>query len=234
MRRIHQLPKPERPRERLSQLGVEALGDVELLAVLLGTGSKDTPLLDMAAQILRCIDAAPNAVTAEELVKIDGVGPVRAMTVLAALEFARRRYQPRGIQVLQPNDLLPSLRHYADRRQETLLCSALNGAHELIATHVIGIGSPNKINVQPRDVFAQALVDGASAVIIAHNHPCGKPQPSAGDLHSTQRLVEAGRLLGVHVLDHLIFTATDYFSFAEHRLLGSGDWPKLKAISNAC
>ncbi len=233
MRRIHQLPKPERPRERLAQLGSKALSDLELLAILLGTGTKETPLLELAAKILRCIDAAEGAPTLERLREIDGVGPVRAMTVLAALEFARRRFQPSGLQVRMPADLLPSLRHYADRRQELMLMSALNGAHELIATHVVCMGSANKLHLQPRDVFAQALVDGASAVILAHNHPAGSPQPSAADLHSTQRLVEAGHLLGVQVLDHIIFSEKAYFSFAENQLIGGGAWPKLRPLSNA-
>jgi len=131
------------------------------------------------------------------------------------MEFVRRRIKPEGIRIETPADLLPHIRHYADRKQEHFLCASVNGANEVINIRVVSIGLIDRSPVHPREVFADPLMDRASAVILAHNHPVGSLKPSESDMETTRRLKEAGDVMGVTVLDHLIFNRANYFSFLE-------------------
>lgn len=133
----------------------------------------------------------------------------------AALEFARCRIQPEGVKIETPADLLPHVRHYADRKQEHFIAASINGANELIAVRVISIGLVDRSQIHPREVFAEALADRASAIMVAHNHPAGSLEPSPADLEVTRQLKEAGTIMGIPLLDHLIFNRHDYYSFLE-------------------
>ena len=112
-----------------------------------------------------------------------------------------------------PADLLPHVRHYADRKQEHFLCATINGANEILNIRVVSIGLIDRSPVHPREVFADALADRASAVIVAHNHPSGQLEPSPGDVNITAQLKAAGAIVGVELLDRIIFNRTGYFSF---------------------
>ncbi len=209
------MPEHERPREKLIARGAAALADQELLAILLGKGSRKYDVITLAQKIIPVIDEKGEKLTIEDLTEFDGIGNAKAALILAANEFSRRRIQPEGIRIEIPADLLPHIRHYADRKQEHFLCASVNGANEIINIRVVSIGLIDRSHAHPREVFADPLMDRASGVILAHNHPAGTLKPSAQDIETTERLQQAGEIMGISVLDHIIFNSTDYYSFLE-------------------
>lgn len=215
-KRLKNMPITERPREKLCLKGKEALSDQELLAILLGKGSKKHDVLTLAQKLIAVIDKKGIDVTIDDLVDFDGVGKAKATIILAAFEFVRRRIKKDGITFEKPSDVVPLLRHYADRKQEHFLCVSLNGANEILNTRVVTIGLADRSHVHPREVFADVLVDRASAVILAHNHPAGSLDPSEEDIAVTKRIAQAGQILGIAVLDHIVFNQKEHFSFIEH------------------
>lgn len=220
MKKLADIPKHERPREKLQERGAAALSDLELMAVLVGKGTKGFDVMSVAERILKTLDASHGKLNGEELQKIEGVGPAKATLIDAALEFARRRIRPEGLKISFPPDVLPIIRHYADRKQEHFLCISLNGANEVITSRVVSVGLVNKTQVHPREVFADAITDRAAAIIVAHNHPAGDLLPSKEDREITKRLLTAGELLGIRLLDHIIFNQKGYYSFLEHDEMG--------------
>jgi DNA repair protein RadC len=214
-RTIEQIPKPDRPREKLLARGAAALSDQELLAVLLGKGTAGMDVMTLAARLARVIDAHGLEVRAPDLQGLPGMGEAKAALVLAAIEFARRRIKPAGVKIATPADVLPLIRHYADRRQEHLLAVTINGANEVLSVRVISIGLIDRSPIHPREVFADAVAERASGLILAHNHPEGGLQPSAADLAATRQLRAAGTLLGIELLDHIIFNRDGYFKLME-------------------
>lgn len=212
---IQEIPPADRPREKLLRKGARALSDQELLAVLLGRGTAGMDVLALAARLARLIDQKGLDVKAEDLLPFTGVGDAKATLILAAIEFARRRIKPEGAKIETPADLLPHIHHYADRKQEHFLCASINGANEILNIRVVSIGLIDRSPVHPREVFADALADRASAVIVAHNHPSGGLEPSPSDIAITAQLKAAGAILGIELLDHIIFNRTGYFSFLE-------------------
>ncbi len=212
---IHDIPKADRPREKLLRKGAAALSDQELLAVLIGKGTPGMDVMTLASKLARLIDEKGLDVKTEDLSQFAGVGDAKATLILAAIEFARRRIKPEGAKVVTPADLLPHVRHYADRKQEHFLCASINGANEILNIRVVSIGLIDRSPVHPREVFADALSDRASAVIVAHNHPGGGVEPSLSDVEVTKQLKAAGDIVGITLLDHIIFNRTDYFSFLE-------------------
>jgi len=219
MKKLKDLSESDRPREKLQAKGPEALSDLELLAILLGSGTKDSDVLTVAGRILKAIDGGNDQVSLDALQEIEGVGPAKASLIAAALEFARRRIRPEGLRISFPPDVLPLIRHFADRKQEHFICASLNGANEVIATRVVSVGLVNKTQVHPREVFADPLIDRASAVIVAHNHPSGSLEPSKEDIDITGQLKSAGEILGIRLLDHIVFNQKGYYSFLESGLL---------------
>ena len=212
MKKIRELAKHDRPREKLLKLGCNALSDQELLAVLLGSGGRGRDVLTLAAAVLSKVDSANGSLSAERLLDIPGLGIAKACAVLSALEFSRRRIAPDAVKIRAPGDVIPLISHLADRRQETFICISLNGAHEVIATRIVTIGLANVCQVHPREVFADPLTDRACSVIVAHNHPSGELEPSEQDLQVTDRLKEAAKILGINLLDHLIFSKRGFAS----------------------
>lgn len=215
MKRISDIPKSDRPREKLRQKGVEALSDLELMAILLGSGTKGHDVMKVANRILKTLDGNNAKQDIEELQKIEGVGLAKATLVVSALEFARRRIRPEGLRISFPADVLPLIQHYADRKQEHFICISINGANEVIANRVVSVGLVNRTQVHPREVFAEPITDRASAIIVAHNHPAGTLMPSKEDIEITNQLKTAGETLGIKLLDHIIFNHKGYYSFLE-------------------
>lgn len=214
-RTINQIPEADRPREKLLRIGASALSDQELLAVLLGKGTPGMDVMTLAGKLARLIDEKGLKVQAKDLMNFEGVGEAKATLILAAIEFARRRIKPEGVRIETPSDLLPHIRHYADRKQEHFLCASINGANEVLNIRIVSIGLIDRCPVHPREVFADALSDRASAVIVAHNHPSGDVQPSQSDINITAQLKAAAEIVGIELLDHIIFNKTEYFSFLE-------------------
>jgi len=214
-KRIGQIPVYDRPREKLLTKGAAALSDRELLAVLLGKGTARMDVMTLADKLLRVIDEKGLLVRPDDLTGLDGVGEAKAALVLAAVEFARRRIKPEGMKIETPADVLPLIRQYADRKQEHFLAITINGANEVQSVRVISIGLIDRSPVHPREVFAEAVAERASGVIVAHNHPAGGVAPSVADISITNQLREAGRIVGIELLDHIIFNRSDYFSFLD-------------------
>lgn len=212
---INDIPAQDRPREKLLRQGAPALSDRELLAVLLGKGTPKMNVMTLAGKLARVIDEKGLGIRIEDLTSFAGVGNAKATLILAAIEFARRRIKPEGAKIETPADLLPHVRHYADRKQEYFLCVSINGANEILNIRVVSIGLIDRTPVHPREVFADALTDRASAIIVAHNHPSGGLEPSSSDIEVTDQLKEAGLIIGIALLDHIIFNWRGYFSFLE-------------------
>jgi DNA repair protein RadC len=212
---IHDIPEADRPREKLLRKGATALSDQELLAVLIGKGTPGMDVMTLAAKLARVIDEKGLDVKADDLSQFAGIGAAKATLILAAIEFARRRIKPEGAKIIAPADLLPHVRHYADRKQEHFLCASINGANEILNIRVVSIGLIDRSPVHPREVFADAIADRASAIIVAHNHPSGELGPSPSDIAITAQLKAAGEVVGIELLDHIIFNRSGYFSFLE-------------------
>jgi len=219
---IQDLEETERPRERLLELGAGVLGDADLVAVLFGSGSGSEGVLETAARVVRSIDLRRiHHVAVEELVAIRGMGPARAAQILAAAEIGRRLW-PDGEQaplVRGPDVVYDLTRDIRRAHREHFVGFYLNSRNQVLRREVISIGSLNASIVHPREVFVPAIAVSAAGLILAHNHPSGDPTPSEEDLAITRRIQEAGRLLGIELLDHVVVARDSYTSFKERRLL---------------
>jgi DNA repair protein RadC len=212
----------ERPRERLLESGPGALTDRDLVAVILGTGADGEGVLELAERVTRSVNLRllPR-VPAEELLAIRGLGPARVAQLLAAAEVGRRLW-PDGESasvVRGPETVFELSRDIRATNREHFMGFYLNTRNQVLRREVISIGSLNASIVHPREVFLPAIAVSAASLVLAHNHPSGDPTPSEEDLAITRRLVEAGRLLGIEVLDHVIVSRDTYASFKERRLL---------------
>ena len=218
------LPKKERPRERLIRSGPEALSDQDLLSIILVSGVRGKNVTLLAGELLEKLDREKNIPPVKELRSLAGLGESKACAVAAMLEFGRRKWAG-GQRIRQPGDIYSLIRHHADRQQERFICISLNGAHELLATRIVTIGLVNRTIVHPREVFADPIIDRASAIAVAHNHPSGNVHPSGEDNEITTRLKMAADILGINFLDHLIFSETAYFSFRREGLIDAACEP---------
>ena len=223
-------------REKILRKGITYPTNMELIMVLLGTGIQGMPVDKLARRVMDTITAAPREKLLEQLMQLEGIGPSKAVTIAAAIEFGRRQNLHTGKQISKPSDLIPFVNHYAMQEQEHFICVTLNGAHEIIKIRTVSVGTINKTMVHPREVFTGAIKDMASAVILCHNHPSGNCIPSSDDIETTHRMVEAGQCLGIHVLDHLILTTRGFFSIKEEGLLEPEDEQEssLQALLGVC
>jgi len=219
MSKMQQIPIQDRPREKLLAKGAASLSDQELLAVILGKGTAQVDVMTLAGNLVRVVDKKGLQLRSEDLTNLGGMGEAKATLILAAIEFARRRIKPEGMKIEAPADVLPLIRHYADRKQEHFLAITINGANEVQNVRVISIGLIDRSPVHPREVFAEAVAERASGIIVAHNHPAGGVEPSDADVNVTKQLKEAGSIVGINLLDHIIFNRSDYFSFLEAGML---------------
>ncbi|MFA5880703.1 MAG: DNA repair protein RadC [Eubacteriales bacterium] len=219
--RIKELPEDLRPRERLIRQGPEVLTVVELLAVLLRTGTSSMSALDLAALLLAksggLLGVTESSV--EELCSIKGLGPAKAAQLKAAIELGRRLSAevsgPRQL-IRTPVDvhnLLKERMRYCDR--EHFLAVFLNTKHHVITVETISVGSLNSSLVHPRELFKNSIKRSAAALILVHNHPSGDPAPSIEDIEITRRLVEVGNIIGIQVLDHIIIGENGFVSMKD-------------------
>ncbi|WP_037350736.1 RadC family protein [Anaeroarcus burkinensis] len=228
-RTIRELPEKERPREKMLRLGAKGLSDAELLAILLRTGTVEESALSIAQGLLKEYEqpggvALLAAAKPEDLSKYKGIGNVKAITITAAIEFGRRLYarQASGdiTSIRQPEDAanwyLHRLRYVQQEEFHVLLLST---KHQVLASCCVAVGTMDAALFDPRKVFQEALRHQAAALILAHNHPSGDPSPSKEDIALTLRLAEAGKLLELPVLDHIIIGDGRFVSLKEKGLL---------------
>ena len=209
-------PQDERPREKLLARGPASLSDRELLAVLLNTGIRGKNVKELAHDLRDLLDGNKDIPSVEEISLLPGLGKSKACAVAAMLEFGWRRYGSFSAQIKQPSDIYTLVRHYADRKQERFISLSLNGAHEVLNVRIVTIGLLNKTIVHPREVFADIIQDRAAAFCVAHNHPSGQLESSQEDDEITERLFASSRILGLHFVDHIIFSETSWWSFREN------------------
>lgn len=185
------------------------------MTVLIGSGTKGNTVTRVAAEVLLILDRRNGDIDVDSFAGVKGMGSIKAAQLAAAFELSRRRLCPGQRKITYPSDVVPIISHFADRNQEHFLCLALNGAHEVLNIRVVSMGLLNRTIVHPREVFADPLKDRAAAVVVAHNHPSGNVEPSREDRQITTRLKEAGEMLGIQLLDHIIFSVRGYYSFLE-------------------
>jgi len=218
---VREIPERDRPRERLQQQGVEALSNSELLAILLRTGTRGCSAVDLADRILKQFGGIGKLIDADlqELINLPGMGLAKATQVQAAIELGRRvarHHRETSPRFLQPQDtadyLMDRLRFLP---KEHFVVLHLDSKNRLIGEEIASVGSLDTAIVHPREIFKTAVKRSAASIICAHNHPSGDPTPSFEDIEVTRRLVEAGRILGVEVLDHVVIGENCYVSIKE-------------------
>lgn len=209
-------PETERPREKLKERGVTALSDEELLALLIGSGTASSPLKSIVRSIITLIEEQQKIPSLETLSRIKGIGPAKASLITASLELMKR-WSLNGTRrrIQSPKDIFFLVSFMGTRKkQEVFVVITLNGANDVIKIHKVSVGLLNRTLIHPREVFAPAVRDRAAAVILS-----GNINPSPEDKKVTARISRAGEILGIPVLDHLIFTETEYYSFVQEGLL---------------
>lgn len=222
---LRDVPQEERPRERMMNYGAEALSHAELLAILLRTGTKDESVVHLANRIMRQVGSIRQLVdlSIEELTEIKGIGTAKAIQIKAGIELGRRitRTGKEEVKSIRsPRDaadlLIEQLRYL---QKEHFVCLFLNTKNHIISQETLSMGSLNASIVHPREVFRAAIKCSSASVIFAHNHPSGDPTPSPEDVALTKRLVEAGKIIGIEVLDHLVIGDMKFVSLKEQGLM---------------
>lgn len=212
--------KHDMPREKLQRLGASALKDYELMAVLLGTGVKGKDVMALSKELIQFIEKEFDSLDLKKLLSIHGLGSAKASQILSALELSKRLLiESQNIKITTPKDIYEELRAYRKKQQEYFIALYLDGANCLLETKVITIGTLNQSLVHPREVFAYAIEKRCASIIVAHNHPSGILEASSEDLEVTQRLKQSGKILGIELLDHIIFTSEAFVSLKEEGVL---------------
>ena len=219
MKTIKDMPEHSRPREKLREKGASALTDEELVAAILGRGMEGVDIVTMSRNVARLIRKHKENLSVEHLTSVPGMGLAKAAQILSAFELARRYLLKDTVKIKSAKDILPLVADIVNKKQEYFVCISLNGANEVIEKRIVTIGLVNSSQIHPREVFADVIADRAAAVIFAHNHPSGDPKPSDVDAKTHKQLTEAGKILGLRILDHIIVTKKGYFSFQEAGLI---------------
>jgi DNA repair protein RadC len=222
---IERFPANGRPRERMKELGPKALADHELLAIILRTGTKNTNVVSLALDVIQEVEDLYSFrhVSLQELMRIPGIGQIKALEILAAIEFGGRVV--RASQVKEGTVVSSSwvgnylVQEMAGLTQENVMALYLNTKNDIIKQETIFIGSLNSSVAHPREIFKGAVRYSAARIILAHNHPSGNTEPSEADFSFTRRVVDAGEVVGIEVIDHIIVGENEYLSMREHGLM---------------
>jgi DNA repair protein RadC len=221
MAKIKDTPRVEWPREKLQKYGPEKLKSAELLAILLGNGTKGLNVIELSQKILKTYPGEKLA-SADllELKKVFGLGPSKAAEIVACFELGRRILKDKKSELLlAPKDIWESLKDLRDNKKEHFIVFYLDTRNQEIQREIISIGILNANLIHPREVFEPAIRENAAQIIIAHNHPSGEVTPSDEDLAVTKRLIAAGKILGIEITDHVIVSKNAYLSFKCEGLL---------------
>ncbi len=222
--RMRDLPDGSRPREKIKRLGdASHLTEFELICLALGSGGPGWPVTRLARELEPCLFPTQPGETAlgmEQIMAVKGVGEAKASALLAGMELGRRSVLVRGRPILEPRDALGHLLWMQTLCKEHFHALFLDTRRHLIAAETISVGTLDSSLVHPREVFRPALLHKSSALLVAHNHPSGDPEPSAEDLALTRRLDKAARLLGLSLLDHLVVARRGYVSLRERQRAG--------------
>ena len=219
-KRIRDTAPIDRPREKLCTKGVKALSDVELLAVMIGSGTAQVGVEEIATSLLQLLSRQPlDTLTLETLTSIPGISTAKGAALLATLELTSRNRHASGYRIIHARDILPLCTHIRDKKQEHLLSITLDGAQRLVEKRTITIGTLTASLIHPREVFADAIAERAASMFLVHNHPSGSLEPSAKDREVTTKLARIGMLLGIPIRDHIIVTRNGYCSMAARGLL---------------
>ena len=218
---IAEMDRLERPREKLARYGPEKLSETELLAILLRTGTRERGVMDLAEDILRDFKGAALASSGLSALKAHkGLGQVKAGELVAAFELGRRFLAGKKASVyLKPRDVWDELKDIRNNKKEHFVTFYLDTRNQEIKRDIVSIGTLNYNLVHPREVFEPAVRNLAAGIILAHNHPSGCLEPSDEDLSLNKRLIQAGKLLGIEVLDHVIVTRDAFSSFKQRNLM---------------
>ncbi len=215
MKKINELIAVDKPREKLKAKGASALKDYELMAILMGSGSKDKDVLQLSREIVKNFENDFENITLDSLLKISGLGKAKASKIISAIELSRRYLIKQNTKITSPDQIYSELRDFKNKQQEYFIVITLDGANHIIEKRVVFIGTLNSSLVHPREVFADALTDRAAGIIIAHNHPSGNLEASKEDLNITKRLQDGAKLLGIDLMDHIIFSKGGFISLQE-------------------
>jgi len=219
--RIRDLNKDEKPREKLLSLGVSNLTDVELLALLIGTGGKDKSAIDIAREIInKCGDLSGLIqYDLNKLLEHKYVNTAKAAVIKSAIEISNRINHPRAprlTKITKPEEVYKSIKNtFSGKNKECLLLLSIDSRNKLISQDIISIGSINETIVSPREIFSTALNKNAACIIIAHNHPSNDPNPSKEDIIVTERIAKLGKEMNIPLLDHLIVTENNFISMKQ-------------------
>jgi DNA repair protein RadC len=221
MKKMQDIEEQDRPREKIRKRGAQSLTNQELIAAILGSGSPGRNVRVLAKEISDIIDKNPDAVQYQDFASVKGMGSAKTSQIIACLELARRicpgdSNKPK---ISTPADILPHVSFLAGKKQEHFICITLNGANEVLHTRTITMGLLNHSLVHPREVFADAITDRAASIICVHNHPSGTLDPSSQDIAITRQLADAGTLVGIRLLDHVIVTNSGWLSMKEKGLI---------------
>ena len=205
--------KEDRPREKLAKSGAGRLSDLELLMAIIGSGNAQADVGTIARQVLKLLQDKKGELTYSDLRSVVGLGEAKIPVILASLELAKRYLVDSDRPVVDsPEKAVALLANIRDKKQEHFVCLTLDGANHLIAQRVVTIGTLTASLVHPREVFADAITDRAASIIVAHNHPSGSLEISQADRDVTDRLIEAGKLLGITLIDHIVVTKDSFQS----------------------
>ena len=203
--------KDLRPREKLQAKGAASLSDYELLMAIIGSGNAQADVTKIARDVRKLLGEKGSVLTYEDLLGVKSLGPAKATQIMAGFELWRRQFEVSERPIIDsPEKAVEQLADIRDKKQEYFVCLTLDGANRLITKRVISIGTLTSSLVHPREVFADAITDRAASIIVAHNHPSGNLAPSDADRAVTERLREAGDLLGITLIDHIILAKTDF------------------------
>jgi DNA repair protein RadC len=219
MKKIKNIPKFDRPREKIQQKDVKTLSNLELMAVVLGSGVKDKDVFEVAKDILKLVEKDFENLTLNKLKSVEGIGFARASQIIAAIEFSKRFLLAEGVKIRHAEDIVKLVEELKNKKQEYFLTFTLDGANNLIQKRTVFIGTLNQSLVHPREAFADAITDRAAGIIFVHNHPSGNVEPSKEDISITKKLIEAGKIIGINVIDHIIVGKSEFYSFKERGLM---------------